>query len=203
MIFMKQFSNEIHTGIETGGERLIKRVARIIQDRNNEIAVEVHGFGIGRLNQGSIPEEQLAAEEAGVTLRHRDYLQSALADSSVADEVLALYDALDTDDSSQEDLLAKLRLLILSSTEQTEEVEKQRREVQEEFELAKSQISSYLDEKILGNRSNRAVMSTWGNAKLAYESGDSSSLKKVLQDHLRSLENSAEKDVVERFLRFL
>lgn len=200
---MKQFSAEAHKSAETSGERLVKRVKQIIRDRNNEIAVEVYGSGIGRLDEDSVTQEQLAAETAEVSFRYRDYLLTALADSSVRDEVLAVYDSLVLDDSEQDDLLERISQLILNSTEQAEEVEQHSREVNEEYEIAKAELPGFLDAKILDNRGNRSVMSAWGSAKLAYENGDASSLKTLLNEHVRTLESGTEKDTVERFLRFL
>ena len=203
MIVMKEFSIEAPIGVEISAERLVKRVQKIIINRNNEIAVEVYGAGIGRLDEDSVTQEQLDADVAEVSLRYRDDLQNALADSSVADKVLEMYDSLIVDDSKQDDLLEQLRQLILNSTEQTEEIEHRTREAREDYEIAAAELPNFLDSKILDNHSNRSVMSKWGNAKLAYEKGDPASLKTLLEDYLRSLDNDSEKTAVERFLRFL
>ena len=100
-------------------------------------------------------------------------------------------------------MLEQISQLILNSSEQIEEVEQYSSEVKEEYEIAKAELPGFLDAKILNNQSNRSVMSAWGSAKLAYENGDASSLKTLLNEHVRTLESGAEKDTVERFLRFL
>lgn len=203
MIVMHEFSTEVPKSIEMSGERLVKKVMEIIKQRDNEIAVEVYGSGIGRLDEDSVTQEQLDAEAVEVSLKYRDDLIGILDGSSVEDDVLALYDISTAADTKQGDLSEQLSRLILDSVEHTTEVEERERGVKEDYQIARVELPIFLDSKILDNQGDRAVMSKWGNAKLAYEKGDSSNLKTLLEDYLRSLENDTERGTIERFLRFL
>lgn len=201
---MKAFSMETPGHPETSVERLSKKILQFVKNIDDEIAVEVYGLGIGREDEDTVTQEQLQKEEREVYRRNREDLVELLEDFSVQQAVLDLYDKLlTTDDFGLDSFKEQAEALLLSSDEQSQEVDVHENEVNKDFEFAKKELPIFLDKVILENQDNRAVMSKWGKAKLAYESGDSAALQTLLVEHLHIVDDEEEKTSIESFIRFL
>ena len=200
---MKEFSMEAPKQPETRVEQLDKKLADIIRHAENAIAVEVHGSGIGRPDEDTVSPEQLKAEEAETFSRFREELQDVLDGESTKDALLALFDAYAAGEKTAVELQAACTEVLHSSEEHLAEVSEQAQAATEAFTAAAAELPGFLDAKILAHQENRAVMAKWGNAKRAYEQGDSSGLKTVLTEHLTTVEGTDEAEKIEEFLNFL
>ncbi len=200
---MKNFSFESRATPETKMERLAAAVAQTIRAADAEIAVEVYGFGIGRSNDDKFLDEVVAEEAREVLDRHRAELVLLLDGVSVADEVLAIFDLYATGEKTATDAMEMVKETILASSEQEETVAARESAVAEYFAGAKEELLHFLDEQIISNQSNRAVMSMWGDAKVGYDTGDTTKLRTVLKGHLATLTDATDRATIERFLQFV
>lgn len=191
----------LSTHQETGStqiERLSERSLIIFRTADAEVAVEVYGAA-----DEEDSEEVLSSAAAEVYARHREELQALLEGSSIASEVLAIYDEFSKGSIDTKEVPDLLKKVVQASSEYIEEVGKVAAEAEAIRDERTLHLSAFLDKQVMDNADNRAVRSAWGFAKLDYEQGDATKLRELLTEVVRTTEDMSLKQEAAGYLEFL